>query len=427
MRSLFRDEYLKSYANRWQGEAQLARRPAFSVIASVAVLLAACVIAVAMFGTAARKVTAFGTLVPRGGILQVSSRAAGTLTLKHVDVGSFVEKGAALFEVAVDSGTARGSMTDLIANTIGVRRRSLKEEIAFRESQTARIVASLVAQADALDQKERDLTREDELLARRIALAEKAYARFTSMSQAGFISEAMLQTKEEDLLALQSRAAELSSGKRELLRERRSLDASKLTVESQSRSELAELQRALEVLEQSALENEARGRVVIPAPQAGFITSINVPLGAAVKQQQIIASILPGLRDGATTLDAEIYVPSSAIGFLDKGQSVRMRYSSFPHQKFGLRVGQIVHVEKTPVALDELWVSVQSSIAGKLRSAEPVYRVRVQVTDQSIDAFGKTVQLRAGMLLDADIVQERRAIWEWMFEPVLAARSRYQS
>ena len=30
------------------------------------------------------------------------------------------------------------------------------------------------------------------------------------------------------------------------------------------------------------------------------------------------------------------------------------------------------------------------------------------------------------MTLEADVIQDRRAIWEWVLEPLLAARQRWQ-
>ena len=40
---------------------------------------------------------------------------------------------------------------------------------------------------------------------------------------------------------------------------------------------------------------------------------------------------------------------------------------------------------------------------------------------QSVDAYGAPVTLKPGMTLQADVLQDRRAIWEWLLEPVLAA------
>lgn len=34
----------------------------------------------------------------------------------------------------------------------------------------------------------------------------------------------------------------------------------------------------------------------------------------------------------------------------------------------------------------------------------------------------ETLTLKAGLTLEADVLQERRKVWEWVLEPVLAAR-----
>jgi membrane fusion protein len=41
--------------------------------------------------------------------------------------------------------------------------------------------------------------------------------------------------------------------------------------------------------------------------------------------------------------------------------------------------------------------------------------------------YRKPQALTPGMALEADIVQDRRAVWEWVLEPLLAAGSRWKS
>jgi membrane fusion protein len=42
-------------------------------------------------------------------------------------------------------------------------------------------------------------------------------------------------------------------------------------------------------------------------------------------------------------------------------------------------------------------------------------------------AFGETHLLRPGMTLEADVIQDVRGIWEWLFEPLLAIHARQQT
>jgi membrane fusion protein len=55
---------------------------------------------------------------------------------------------------------------------------------------------------------------------------------------------------------------------------------------------------------------------------------------------------------------------------------------------------------------------------------EPVYRVDVKLERQSVAALGNEIALRPGMLVNADILLERRTLLEWLFEPVLQLRGR---
>jgi len=54
------------------------------------------------------------------------------------------------------------------------------------------------------------------------------------------------------------------------------------------------------------------------------------------------------------------------------------------------------------------------------QQGEPLYRITVDVPKQSVTAYGKSHPLQAGMLLDADVMQERRHLYEWVLEPLFS-------
>jgi len=55
---------------------------------------------------------------------------------------------------------------------------------------------------------------------------------------------------------------------------------------------------------------------------------------------------------------------------------------------------------------------------------EPVYRIDVKLQRQTVSAGNREFPLRPGMLASADILLEKRTVFEWVFEPVLALRER---
>jgi membrane fusion protein len=114
-------------------------------------------------------------------------------------------------------------------------------------------------------------------------------------------------------------------------------------------------------------------------------------------------------------LEAELLTPSRAIGFVAPGQEVQLQLQAFPYQRFGMLHGAIKSVSSTVLGPSEI------AIPG-LEIHEPVFRVRVMLAHDTIDAYGKSYSLQPGMLLSADIVFDRRTLLQWLFDPLYAAR-----
>ena len=55
---------------------------------------------------------------------------------------------------------------------------------------------------------------------------------------------------------------------------------------------------------------------------------------------------------------------------------------------------------------------------------EALYQLTVELASQQVLAYGEPTPLRAGMTLDAAVVQERRRVIEWVFEPLIGAAQR---
>ena len=66
------------------------------------------------------------------------------------------------------------------------------------------------------------------------------------------------------------------------------------------------------------------------------------------------AGALASLMPADARLQAQLFAPSSAIGFVRPDQTVLLRYQAFPYQKFGHQSGQVVQVSRTPLQPSEL-------------------------------------------------------------------------
>jgi membrane fusion protein len=116
-------------------------------------------------------------------------------------------------------------------------------------------------------------------------------------------------------------------------------------------------------------------------------------------------------------IEAELLAPSRGAGFIRPGQEVRLMLQAFPHQRFGTVNGEVKSISRTVLGPTEI------SIPG-LNIQEPVFRVRVTLPREEMEAYGEAIPLQPGMLLNADIVFDRRSLIHWLFDPVFAVARR---
>ena len=181
-----------------------------------------------------------------------------------------------------------------------------------------------------------------------------------------------------------------------------------------------EIERALATLAQESAENEARQRIVVRAPQDGVVTAVLAELGQAVSAGAPVASLLPA----DAKLQAQLFAPSSAVGFLLPNQQVQLRYQAFPYQKFGHHAGQVSQVSRAPLQAADLAGLPLPESMKSTPSAEPLYRITVTLDQQAVQAYGQAQPLSPGMQIDADVMLDRRRLIEWIFEPLLSVTGR---
>jgi membrane fusion protein len=157
-------------------------------------------------------------------------------------------------------------------------------------------------------------------------------------------------------------------------------------------------------------ETTGRQAYVIRAPTAGRITTVQAAVGEAADPRQLQLEIIP--RNAK--LEAALFFPTRAFGFVHPGQEVRILYDAFPYQKFGAYRGHILTVSHTIVT------GAESS--GPLALKEPVYRVTAALDREDINAYGQRIALQPHMLLKADLILERRSLMAWLLDPLLSTR-----
>lgn len=422
---LFRQEVQDAQSAQYLGSIRIGRNPRHATVAAVSLLLAGALVAFAAWGQVTRKARIPGLLVSALGTLQLTAAATGIVAERRVNEGDFVLAGQLLFVLGTDRAGAQGNTAALVAQSLQQRRQMFEAERGLRELQSRQRQQALADRLRALALETTQAEAEAQFADRRVALAAKSVERYQQLAGNGFVSDVQAQVKQEELIDLQARAQAAQRTVAALQREQAVLRAEQTAVVTQMQTDLTQIDRNLAALAQDSTENDARRQLVVVAPQAGMVTALHAALGSAVQAGQTLATLVPQtLASEATALQAELYAPSRTAGFVQPGHEVWLRYAAFPYQKFGMARGSVVSVSRTPVNPQELPPGQAQALMAAAQANEPLYRIKVTLASQRVQAFGQEQALKPGMTLEADVVQERRAVWEWIFEPVLALREK---
>ncbi len=412
--TLFRTESLHNQRRAWIGSIQLVQPPG---LAWLTFWVLASLVAVSTFlfwGEYTRKARLAGVLVPDRGLIRIVAPVGGTVLALQAGEGQAVHAGDPLLTLGVLNPALAGAEQAELQQTFAARERSFAEAARREEALRAQRLAALDDRLAALQREQAQLEAQAQLQQQRLALAEQALARLQALGGENFVSAAQVQAKSEDVLALKAEGAALARQRQALAREAATLQAERRDVPLQSAQRLGELERDRAEVAEAAVRAEtsaAARQLVVRAPADGVLAAVSASPGQAVAADAALASLNPA----GAQLQAHLYAPSSALGFVRPGQAVWLRLQAYPYQKFGLQGGRVLRVAQAPLTPDELAAAPVAARPG----GEPLYRVTVVLDRQSVEVAGQARPLLAGMQLDADVALERRRLIEWLFEPLL--------
>lgn len=410
-RSLFRQEAVEFQRQRQGGEVVLLQPLPVSVLFWAIAAAVALIVAFLLLAQYARKETVAGYLSPVAGVVKVFAARGGTIKAVHVEEGQRVEEGQPLLTVVVDQTTAGGANVDAaVLDALTRQKALLAEQIATQERRTASERERLEARIAGFEAEISHLEAQIAVQRERVRLSAGLAATAEGLRSRGLMPEPEYKSRlEADLEQRQNLGAlnqQLAARRSQLTEARYALEL--LPAVMAEKIQLLRTER-LEA-EQRIAEIDGRRAYVVRAPAAGRIATLQAGVGRAADPRQPQLSILPN----GSILQAELFVPTRAVGFVRPGQEVRILYDAFPYQRFGTHRGRVVKVAQT--------ILTSADISAPVALREPAYRVIVALDRQDVTASGERRPLQADMLLRADIVLDRRPVMGWLLDPLLSAR-----
>jgi len=413
-RALFRQEAVEFHCDHRQwGEVALLQ----PVSTKLAVwFVATCVVLIAVFvflAPYARKETVPGYLTPTAGTARIYAPQPGIVSAVEVQEGQDIKEGQPLLSVTTAQVAADGQDVNLAMLDALVRQRDLlTQQIPAEEVRTRSERERLAALIQGLEAEATHIGGQIATQRERIRLMEGLVAAAARLNPRGYVSDIEYRRREEALLEqrqnLDVLGQQAAARRNQLIEQRSALEQLPFVVADRMRT----LHGELSTLQQRIAEINGRRAYVIRAPVAGRVSALQAMVGRPADPRQLQLSIVP---DGST-LQAELFVPTRAAGFVRKGQRVRVLYEAFPYQNFGTYGGRIVKVSHT--------VLTPADAAAPVELREPAYRVTVALDRPDVDAYGNRIPLQPDMLLRADIILDSRALMSWILNPLLGVGAR---
>lgn len=411
MSGLFRKEALEHQGYKLGGEVTLATHISFSVITFLLVVIVMSGIIYLYLGEYQRKEVVQGYLRPTKGLDKVYTIASGVVEEVFVIEGDVVTKGQPLVKIRLDRQLSSGKRAnDVVIQELIAQKLLLDNDIVTQKELFVVELEKLSSQIIGTETRLKHAKIRSNTLQERVAVSERKVEGMKDLVHKGFASQRELEDQLESFFSLKQQLEENQTNILTTTEELTEYNYDLKQLPLQHDEQIGRLKSKLADINQLISQTDSQRSFEIVSNRDGIITSQLVRPGMVANTTQPMMTILP--EDAS--LEAVLFVPTRAYGFVKENQKTHIRYHAFPHQRFGIYEGEIIEVSKSVILPNETQLPVTFE--------EPVYRVVVKLKEQGALAYGVSVPLQAGMLLEADILVDTRSLFAWLFEPIYSIR-----
>ena len=414
---LFRQAAVDAAQTRWTGVASAIRPVSAWFLTGFLFIVAAAAILFLFIGSYTKKERVNGILMPAAGVLRVRAPENAVVASIAVREGQAVKAGDLLMQInrerfsdqaaaLVMADQSLGQQRDQISLQSGQTNKAGNAAMAMLEERARRATADLVNMAEEIRLQEQQVDAAQQVLANLKPLADEK-----------IVSDIQYQQHSNQVLDLRARLEGLKRARAGLQTEIVVSRSEAASLKAKSAAEVAALERSLLALDQDRQLRRASVAMQIRAPLEGIVTALVVAAGQRVDSATTLATLVPV----GSKMEAVLFVPSSAIGFIKPGRRVVLRYDAFPFEKFGQYFGTVATVSAADVPAADM---VSPAAAQMPTDKRTTFRVLVALEQEHIDAYGVAIKLKPGQTLAADIELDRRRLIEWIFDPLYALGKR---
>lgn len=411
-RALFRQEAVDFQRhNRQWGEIVLLQPVSTKILTWFLVAVVAIAAVFLCLADYARKETVVGYLTPTEGTAKIYVPQVGIIKDVHVTDGQVVKEGEPLLTISTPQiGGNDEDINATILKTLESQRKLLSQQMADEQRRTQSERDRLASLIRGYEAEIAQLKAQVAVQGERIQLSGSLVTTASELNAKGVMAQPELKRRQEALLEQRQTLGALNQ---QMAARQNQLTETRFTLEqlpTMMAQKVQALRNDLAATEQKIAEINGRRAYVVRAPTTGRVTTLQATVGQVADTRRLQMELLPL----EAVLQAQLYIPAKAMGFVRPGQEVRVLYDAFPYQNFGAYGGRVVSLSET--------LLTGADAAGPVALKEPAYRARAELDRPDIDAYGKKIPLQPDMLLKADIILEKRSLARWLLNPLLSAR-----
>jgi membrane fusion protein len=365
-----------------------------------------------IFGQHQRRVQASGQLVSTEGLIDIVAPTAGVVETLAAHEGQRVAAGDLLGTLFVDTTPGSGAPVGLAIEEVLQRQHAQRLQDLHRVDAAASLRARTLGEQSKLELRQLAALR-GQRPAMRARLAEaRSFLERVQRAGKGALSEVQLRAYQAEVASHESALAELDQREMELEQRHGQTRAALAALPLETEKATREIGREIADLEQASARNSLSRSIELRAARDGVIAATLATQGQSVTTGQPVLQMNPA----GSLLEAELWLPSEAVGAIAEGTIVQLRFKAFPFRIYGLQPGRVKSIGQTALAEDSV-----RRLSG-LASSGPRYRVRVSLPQQRLLAQdGSERTLRLGMMFDADLLLDRQPIYRSLWPDTTTA------
>ena len=151
------------------------------------------------------------------------------------------------------------------------------------------------------------------------------------------------------------------------------------------------------------------------APHEGVVKDLATrTLGSVVASGTVLMTVVPGNE----LLQAEVWLTHQDAGFIETGQTARIKLAAYPFQRYGMVEGRVVHISPDASELPQAANLERRRGGGEHVLPVTGYRALIAFDVRDIQAQGRRYRLTPGMQATAEILLGRRTVLDYVLSPV---------